>query len=327
MNRRELMTLLGGTAAAWPLAAASQPSPMRRLGVLFVSDHPEMPALVSALTRGLRNHGWIDGQTIQIMYRFCKSDAVLVKRYTDELIALKPDVIFCQGVVGAAAMKQATQSIPVVFVQVQDPIGGGFVTNLARPEGNLTGWTNFEYSIVGKWLQLLKDIGPGVTRAMGIINPDNRPRWNGYTAAFEKYGPPLGITPTMTGIQNAGDVERAIEQFAGEPNGALVVLPDATTATNAKLIIALATRHRLPAVYSYGFYARAGGLIAYSDNTWGQFQSAGTYIDRLLRGAKISDLPVQATDRFETVINARTAAAQGITIPPTLLALANEVIE
>ena len=327
MNRRELMTLLGGTAAAWPLAAAAQPLPTRRLGVLFVSDHPEMPAFVSALTRGLRNHGWIDGQTIQIMSRFCKSDLALVKRYTDELIALKPDVIFCQGVIGAAAMKQATQTIPVVFVQVQDPVGGGFVTNLARPEGNLTGWTNFEYSIVGKWLQLLKDVGPGVTRAMGIINPDNRPRWNGYTAAFEKYGPPLGMTPTMAGIHNAGDVERAIEQFANEPNGALVVLPDATTATNAKLIIALATRHRLPAVYPYGFYARAGGLIAYSDSAWGQYESAGTYIDRLLRGARISELPVQATDRFETVINARTAAAQGITIPPSLLALADEVIE
>jgi putative ABC transport system substrate-binding protein len=322
MNRRSVIPLLAGTAAAWPLAAAS-----RRLGVLFVSDHPEVPSFVSALNGGLRNYGWIDGQTIQITLRFCKGDAALVKRYTDELVALKPDVIFCQGVVGAAAMKQATQTIPVVFVQVQDPIGGGFVTNLARPEGNLTGWTNFEYSIVGKWLQLLRDIGPGVTRAIGIINPDNRPRWNGYTAAFERYGPPLGITPTMAGIQNASDVERAIEQFAGEPNGALVVLPDATTATNAKLIIALATRHRLPAVYSYGFYARAGGLIAYSDSPWGQYQNAGSYIDRLLRGAKISDLPVQATDRFETVINARTAAAQGITIPPTLLALADEVIE
>ncbi len=329
MNRRELITLLGGITAAWPFAAAAQPSPTRRLAVLFVygEDHPEVPSLVSALTNGLRNRGWIDGQNIQVMYRFCKSDAALVKRYTDELIALKPDVIFCQGVVGAAAMKQATQTIPVVFAQVQDPVGGGFVTNLARPEGNLTGWTNFEYSIVGKWLQLLRDIGPGVTRAMGIINPDNRPRWNGYTTAFEKYGPPLGITPTMAGIHNAGDVERAIEQFAGEPSGALVVLPDATTGTHAKLIIALAARHRLPAVYSYGFYARAGGLIAYSDSSWGQFQNAGTYIDRLLRGAKISDLPVQATDRFETVINARTAAAQGITIPPTLLALADEVIE
>lgn len=250
-----------------------------------------------------------------------------MKRYTDELVALKPDVIFAQGVVGAAAMKQATKSIPVVFVQVQDPIGGGFVTSLARPEGNLTGFTNFDYSIVAKWLQLLKDVSPGATRSLALINPDNRPRCNGYTAAFDKYGPPLGIASAMGGIHDAAEIERAIASFAAQPNGGLVVLPDATTGVHAKLIVDLAERHRLPTVYSYGFYVRIGGLLAYGDSVVGQYQGAASYVDRLLRGAKPSDLPIQATDRFETVINLKTAARIGITIPPTLLAAADDIIE
>ena len=329
MRRRDFLTILGGVATVSPLAADAQPSPVRRLGVLFVlgEDHPEVPSLVGALKDGLRSHGWIEGQTIQLEFRFCRSDAQLVKRYTDELVGLKPDIILAQGVVGAAAMKQATQTIPVVFVQVQDPVGGGFVTNLARPEGNLTGFTNFEYSIVSKWLQLLKDVSPGVSRVMPMINPDNRPRWNGYTAAFEKYAPALGIKPQMVGIHNETDIEREIVRFAEQPNGGLVVLPDATTGVHAKFIINLAARHRVPAVYSAGFYARAGGLIAYSDSLWGQFRSAASYIDRILRGTKPNELPIQATDRFETVINLKTAAKLGITIPPALLATADDLIE
>jgi putative tryptophan/tyrosine transport system substrate-binding protein len=328
VKRRDFL-MLGGAAIAAPSAAAAQSLPVRRLGVLFVlgEDHPDVPPRVAALKDGLRNHGWIEGQTIQMDFRFGRSDAKLVKRYADELVNLKPDVIFAQGVVGAAAMKQATQTIPVVFVQVQDPVGGGFVTNLARPEGNLTGFTNFEYSIVGKWLQLLKDVSPAVSRVMPMINPDNRPRWNGYTAAFEKYAPALGIKPQMAGIHNEGDIEREIARFAEQPNGGLVVLPDATTGVHGKLIISLAERYRLPAVYPYGFYARGGGLIAYSDSVWGQYRSAGSYIDRLLRGAKIGELPIQATDRFETVINMKTAAKLGLTIPATLLATADDLIE
>jgi putative ABC transport system substrate-binding protein len=328
VKRRDFLRFLGGAAALAPWAAGAQQSPLRRLGVLFVlsEDHPEVPSRLGALRDGLRSHGWIEGQTLQIELRF-GSNANLVKRYTDELVGLKPDVIFAQGVVGAAAMKQATRTIPVVFVQVQDPVGGGFVTNLARPEGNLTGFTNFEYSIVGKWLQLLKDVSPAVSRVMPMINPDNRPRWNGYSAAFEKYAPALGVKPQMAGIHNEDDIEREIARFAEQPNGGLVVLPDATTGVHAKLIIRLAERHRLPAVYSYGFYVRAGGLIAYSDSAWGQYRSAASYIDRILRGAKIGELPIQATDRFETVINMKTAATLGITIPPALLATADDLIE
>lgn len=328
MHRRDFLMMLAAATAA-PVATAAQSASVRRLGVLFVlgEDHPEVPNLVGALKEGLRSAGWVEGQTIQMEFRFCRSDAKLVKRYTEELIGLEPDVILAQGVVGAAAMKEATSTIPVVFVQVQDPVGGGFVTNLARPEGNLTGFTNFEYSIVGKWLQLLKDVSPGVARVMAIINPDNRPRWNGYSAAFEKYAAGLGIHPQMAGIHNEEDIEREIARFAGEPLGGLVVLPDATTGVHAKLIIALSERHRLPAVYSGGFYARAGGLIAYSDSLSGQYRSAAGYIDRILRGAKPSELPIQATDRFETVINLKTATKLGVTIPPTLLATADHLIE
>jgi putative ABC transport system substrate-binding protein len=329
MRRRQFLALIGGTAVAWPLAADAQPAPMRRLGVLIVlgEEHLEVASWVGALKRGLQSHGWIEGQTIQIEYRFGRSDPTLIKRYTDELVGLEPDVIFAQGVVGAAAMKAATQSIPVVFVQVQDPVGGGFVRSLARPDGNLTGFTNFEYSIIGKWLQLLRDVGPSVARVMAMINPDNRPRWNGYSAAFDRYGPPLGFSLRMAGIHDANDIEREIVRFAGEPNGGLVVPPDATTGVHAKLIVDLAERHRLPAVYSGASYARSGGLIAYGDRISGQFQSAASYIDRLLRGTKLSDLPIQATDRFETVINVKTADKLGITIPPTLLAVADEVID
>lgn len=329
MRRRDFLTIVGGAAALVPFAAGAQPSPMRRLGVLLVlgEDHLEMPSLVAALKDGLRSHGWIEGQTIQMEFRFCRSDANLVKRYTDELIGLKPDIIFAQGVVGAAAMKRATQTIPVVFVQVQDPVGGGFVSNLARPEGNLTGFTNFEYSIVGKWLQLLKDVSPGVSRVLAMINPDNRPRWNGYTAAFEKYAPGAGIKPQMASVHNENDIEREIAQFAAQPNGGLVLLPDATIGVHAKFIISLSERYRLPAVYPGGSYARAGGLIAYSDSTSGQFRSAASYIDRILRGTKIGELPIQTTDRFETVINLKTAAKLGLTIRPTLLATADDLIE
>lgn len=295
MRRRDFLIVLGGAAMATPLAARAQPSQLRpRLGVLFVygEDHPEIPSLLGALKQGLQSHGWIEGKTIEIDYRFCRSDPKLVKLYTEELTGLKPDVIFAQGVVGAAAMKQATQTIPVVFVQVQDPVGGGFVKNLARPEGNLTGFTNFEYSIVGKWLQLLKDVSPAVSRVMPMINPDNLPRWNGYSAAFEKYAPGLGMSVQMAGVHDAIAIEREMARFSEQPNGGLVVLPDATTGVHAKLIIDLAERHRVPAVYSYGFYARAGGLIAYSDSSWGQFQSAASYIDRLLRGTKLNELPI-----------------------------------
>jgi putative ABC transport system substrate-binding protein len=328
MRRRQVLTL-AGAAATWPIAADAQRASMPRLGVLMSvnEDHPEAPSWVDALKDGLRSHRWVDGRTIQIDVRFGGSDRNLLKRHADELVALKPDVVFGQGVVGAAAMKQATQTIPVVFVQVQDPIESGFLTNITRPDGNLTGFTNLDYSVVGKWLQLLKSVSPGVSRVMLLMNPGNRPRWNGYAAAMQTYAQGLGITPHMGGIHNAADVEREIVQFAGQPNGGMVMPRDATVSVHVRLIIELAARHRLPAVYSAAWFARSGGLMGYGDSVEGQYRSAASYVDRLLRGARISDLPVQAMDRFETAINLKTAAQLGITIPATLLAGADELIE
>jgi putative ABC transport system substrate-binding protein len=328
MRRREFILGLSG-AAALPFGARAQPADVRRLGILFVlgESHPEVASFLAAIKERLQTLGWAEGRNLKLDVRYANSDPERVKRYTEELLSLKPDVIFAQGVVGAAAFQQATKSVPVIFVQVQDPVGGGFVKSLANPDGNLTGFTNFEYSIVSKWLQLLKDVSPGVTRVMPIINPDNRARWNGYTAAFESFAPALGLRPMMAGVHDAGEIERAIAAFVTEPNGGMVVLPDATTAVHATLIIELAKRHRLPAVYSYGFYARAGGLIAYSDSVLDQYRGAASYVDRVLRGAKVSELPIQATDRFETVLNLKTAAAMGLAVTPGLIARADEVIE
>jgi putative tryptophan/tyrosine transport system substrate-binding protein len=329
MRRREFLAILGGAVAPlWPLAPrAQQRDSLRRLGVLFVLGEDQVRSFIAALKDGLQRVGWAEGQTLHVDMRFCRSDPRLVRRYTDELLSLKPDVVLAQGVVGAAALKQATASVPVVFVQVQDPVGGGFVTSLSRPDGNLTGFTNFDYEMAGKWLELLKELSPKTTRALALINPDNRARWNGYSAAFHKFAPALGISPLMAGVHDAGEIERAIVAFAEEPNGGLVALPDATIGVQWKLITDLAVRHRLPAVYSSGNAARMGGLAAYGDNVEEQYRRAASYVDRLLRGARPGDLPVQATERFETVLNLKTAAALGIAISPALLARADEVIE
>ena len=328
MRRRDFVAGLVG-AAAWPAVGWAQRGPTRRLGVLLVygEDHPDAPVMVATLEEGLRRSGWVPGQNLAIDLRFARSDPERVKRYTDEILGLKPDVVFAQGVVGAAAMQRATTSVPVVFIQVQDPVGGGIVSSLSRPGGNLTGFTNFEYSFVGKWLQLLRDVSPRVTRALAIINPDNRARFAGYSAALERLGPALGIKAAAGGVHDAAEIERALATFAEEPNGGLIVLPDATTGVHTKLIIDLAARHRLPAVYAYGAQVRLGGLAAYTNSVADDARRAAAYIDRLLRGASISDLPVQASERFETIINLKTAAALGLTIPPTVLASADEVIE
>lgn len=328
MKRRELIASLGALAA-WPTEAWAQTNGRRRLGVLLVyrEDHPDAPVMVGTLKEALQRSGWVPGQNLDFEIRFARADPERVTRYTDEILGLRPDVVFAQGVVGAAAMQRATTSVPVVFIQVQDPVGGGFVTSLSRPGGNLTGFTNFEYSFVGKWLQLLKDVSPEVTRALAIINPDNRRRWEGYSAALARIGPGLGLRPTMGGVHDAAEIERALSGFAGEPNGGLLVLPDATTGVHTRLIIDLAARHRLPAVYAYGAPVRLGGLAAYTNSVADDARRAAAYIDRLLRGTRISDLPVQASERFETVINLRTATALGLTISPSVLASADEVID
>jgi len=328
MKRREFITLVGGAAASVPFAAPAQqpPNKPRRLGVLFVIAKDRSDSYMTALRQGLESRGWIEGKTIQIDYRFGGSDAGRIQTYTDELLSLEPDAIVAQGPVGAAALQRSTKSVPVVFVQTQDPVGGGFVTNLARPDGNMTGFTDFEYTIIGKWLELLKEAAPAVTRVLVVINPDNRRRWDGYIGATDSIAPSLGIQSIPAGVHDATDIERAIETFAQEPHGGMVILPDATTSVHSKLIVDLAARHRRPAIYPYGYYAKSGCLLAYS-SVFDQYGNAASYVDRLLRGAKINELPVQASDKFALTVNLKTAKALGLQISPFLLARADEVIE
>jgi putative ABC transport system substrate-binding protein len=326
MRRREIVAALAA-AAAWASAARAQPAQTRRVGGLFVVGEADAASWLAALRDGLQGLGWTQGQNLELDVRFGGSDPDRIRRYTDELLSLKPDLVVAQGVVGAAALQRATKSVPVVFAQVQDPIGGGFVTSLSRPEANLTGFTDFEYSISGKWLQLLKEAAPAVTQALVIINPDNRKRWDGYFKAVNELAPSLGLRPVPAGVHDAAEIERAVAAFAQEPHGGIVVLPDATTSVHSQLILDLAARHRLPAVYGGAYYASRGGLVTFSSRGVEQYQGAARYVDRLLRGAKVSDLPVQASERFELTINLKTAAALGLTIPATLLARADEVIE
>lgn len=327
MRRREFIAGLGGAAAAWPFVARAQRAEMRRLGVLFVVDKDSAAPWVAGLRAGLQSFGWIEGTTLQIDFRFGGGNSEQVKRYAEELVHMKPDVILAQGVVGAAALQQIGTSTPVVFAQVQDPIGGGFVTSLSRPEGNLTGFTDFEYSIAGKWLQLLREAAPNTRQVLVVINPDNRARWDGYFRVIDQLAPSLGIRPVRAGVHDASEIERAIAAFASEPNGGLLVLPDATTSAYARDIIGLAARHRLPAIYGNVTIVRRGGLLAYSSSVIEQYRRAASYVDRLLRGAKVGDLPVHASERFELVINLKTAQALGLTLPQSMVVAADEVIE
>ena len=328
MRRREFIRLLGAAAAsipAFPAGAQQGFNNPRRLGVLFViaKENPDNPARIAALEKRLESHGWIDGKTLRIDYRFGGSDAERIRSYTEELLELKPDVVVVQGVVGAAALQRATKSVPVVFVQVQDPVGGGFVTNLARPGGNLTGFTDFEYAISGKWLELLKEAAPAVKRALILINPDNRRRWDGYFGVINATAASLEMQAVPAGVHDAAEIESAIEDFAKHPHGGIMILPDATISVHLKSIIDLAERHRLPTVSSS---ASSGSLLAYG-SVFDQYGNAASYVDRLLRGAAISDLPVQASDRFALSVNLKTAKAIGLGVPSTLLVRADGVIE
>jgi putative ABC transport system substrate-binding protein len=327
VKRRDFITGLLGAAAsipARPAGAQQGPNP-RRLGVLFVvaQEDPDNSARIAALEQRLASYGWIDGKTIQIDYRFGGSDAERIRNHMDELLGLKPDVMVVQGVVGAAVLQRATKSVPAIFVQVQDPVGSGFVTNLARPNGNMTGFTDFEYAISGKWLELLKEAVPAVKRALVLINPDNRRRWDGYFSVIDAVAASLGIEPVRAGVHNAAEIEQAIEGFAKDPHGGIMMLPDATTSVHLKLIVGLAERHRLP---SLSARAISGSLLAYG-SVFDQYGGAASYVDRLLRGAAIAELPVQASDRFALSVNLRTAKAIGLQVSPTLLARADEVIE
>jgi ABC-type uncharacterized transport system substrate-binding protein len=329
LKRREFITLLGGAAAAWPLAAhAQQGERMRRIGVLtsLAADDPESQARHAAFLQGLQEWGWSVGRNVAIDYRFAAGDADRFRKYAAELVALAPDIILATGTPVTAALLQATRNIPIVFTNVPDPVGAGFVASLARPGGNATGFLVFEYSIAGKWLELLKEVAPSVTRA-AIIRDAAITGGTGQFAAIQAVAPSLGIEVSPIGVRDAGEIERAIGAFARSSNDGLIVTGSALAAVHRDLIVTLAARHKLPAVYSFRYFATVGGLISYGPDTMDPYRRAAGYADRILKGEKPADLPVQTPTKYELVINLKTAKALGLEISPTVLARADEVIE
>jgi putative ABC transport system substrate-binding protein len=329
MRRRDFITLLGGAAASsvsWPLAA--QPA-MRRVGVLMAlaAEDPETQARVANFRQELERLGWSEGRNLRIDVRFAAGREDQFQPLAKELIAFQPAVILAQSAPIVATLQRETRTIPVVFVNVSDPIGAGFVASLARPGSNLTGVLLYEAGIVGKWLALLKEIAPRLARAALLVNPQTT-AYDYFLRAAEAAAPSLAIelVPSRVGNDPA-DIERAIESFAPAPNGGLLVLPDPTIVVHRDLVIALAARHRLPAVYPFRLYIAAGGLMSYGIDQNDMFRLAASYVDRILRGARPADLPVQAPTKYETVVNVRTAKTLGFDLPPSLLVRADEVIE
>jgi putative ABC transport system substrate-binding protein len=329
MRRREFMTLLGG-AAAWPLAVrAQQPERMRRIGVLMASaaDDPVSQARIAAFLQGLSRLGWTDDRNVRIDIRWATTNADDLRRHAAELVALAPEVLVAgTGTATVAPLLQATSTLPIVFVIVIDPVGAGFVTSLDRPGGNATGFLMFEYGLSGKWLELLKQIAPGVTRAAVVRDPGVA-SGIGQFAAVQAVAPSLGVDLTPIDARNASEIERAVTAFARSGNGGLIVTASPVALRHRDLIVTLAARQRLPGVYTSGPYVAAGGLISYGPDLLDQYRRAAGYVDRLLKGEKPADLPVQAPTKYELIINLKTAAALGLSVPPSLLARADEVIE
>jgi putative ABC transport system substrate-binding protein len=328
MKRRGFITLLGG-AAAWPVAArAQQREQTRRIGVLmgFAENDPEGQARVAALRETLRNLGWTQSRSFRIDYRWGGGDADRLRTGARELLAMTPEVIVSGGASAFSAILKMTRSIPIVFVGVTDPVGAGFVESLARPGGNATGFTQFEYGISGKWLEILKQVDPRVTRA-AVIRDAEFAAGIGQLAAIQSVAPSLGVELSPVGVHDAAEVERALSAFARRSGGGLIVVSGAATARHRELIIALAARYRLPAVYPFRYYATSGGLIAYGPDTIDPYRHSAAYVDRILKGEKPADLPVQAPTKYDLVINLKTAKELGLSIPDTLLATTDEVIE
>ena len=329
MRRREFITLLGGAAAAWPLAArAQQGERMRRIGVLLpaAADDPEFQARVGAFLQGLAQLGWTIGRNVRIDTRWATTNAADIRRHAAELAALAPDVILAHGASTVGPLLQATRTVPIVFPVVGDPVGAGFVDSLARPGGNATGFMTFEYSLSGKWLELLKQIAPGVTRVAVLRDPAIA-SGTGQFGAIQAVAPSLRVEVSPVNVRDAGEIERAVAAFARSSNGGLIVTASALAALHRDLIITLAARHKLPAVYYERYFVAAGGLISYGPDYVDQYRRAAGYVDRILKGEKPADLPVQAPTKYELVINLKTAKALGLDVPPTLLARADEVIE
>jgi putative ABC transport system substrate-binding protein len=328
MRRREFITLLGGVAAVWPLAArAQQPERVRRIGVLIgAADSPDIQANVGAFLQVLAQLGWTDGRNLRIDYRTGGGNADTIRKHATELVALVPDVILTAGSSTMGPLLQATSTVPIVFTIVPDPVGSGFVKSLSRPGSNATGFVQFEYGLSGKWPELLKEVAPGTTRAAVLWDP-TVPAGIGQFAIIQAVAPSVGLELSPVNVRDANDIERDIAAFARSANGGLIVTASALAATHRDLIVALAARHKLPAVYSGRIVAGGGGLISYGANFADQFRRAAGYVDRILKGEKPADMPVQAPTKYELVINLKTAKALGLTVPPSLLARADQVIE
>jgi putative ABC transport system substrate-binding protein len=329
MRRREFITLLCGAAAAWPLAArAQQGERVRRIGVLMTlaADDPEGQARLRAFVQGLQELGWTDGRNVRLDYRWPAGDAERIRRQAAELVALAPDVILAGGGAVVPSLLQATRTVPIVFTQTPDPVGAGFVDSLARPGGNATGFTLYEYGISPKWLELLKEIAPRVTRA-AIVRDAAIASGIGQWGAIQTAAPSFGEDVSSVNMHDVGEIERVVAAFARSPNGGLIVTASTLAVVHRDLIVTLAARHKLPAVYPSRFFVRSGGLISYGPDSIDPHRRAAGYVDRILKGEKPADLPVQAPTKYELVVNLKTAKALGIEIPPTVLARADEVIE
>jgi putative tryptophan/tyrosine transport system substrate-binding protein len=307
MRRRDFIKVISGAAVSWPLAARAQrPDRTRRIGFLTASYERDIGDRLAVFLTGLQELGWTIGRNIRIDYRFSDGDATSTAKLAKELIELQPDVIFAHGTAGTTALRQYTLSIPIVFVQVPDPVAAGFVTNLARPNGNVTGFVNFEFAIGEKWLQLLKEYVPSAARIAVIFDPAN-PSWTAYMRAIEAAAPSMGVQLTPAGVRDDAEIENSMNAFARTPNRAIVVLPNPITTAFRERIIAVAARHRLPAIYPYRYFAASGGLMSYGVNLSDQFRRAASYVDRILKGEKPANLPVELPTKFNLVINIKTA--------------------
>jgi putative ABC transport system substrate-binding protein len=330
LRRRQFISLLGSAAAAWPLGVrAQQGVPVRRIGVLmaYAEGDPEAQARIGAVRQGLKELGWTEGHNIQVETRWGTGDPDRAQTSATELISLAPDVIVAHGTPALGALHQATRTIPVVFVSVIDPVGAGYVQSLAVPGGNITGFSTFEPEIGGKWLELLKEIAPSLTRVAVILDPDFK-GFAGVWGAIENMAPRFGLEVKNLRFQApTDDLETAVATFAQESRGGLIVIPTALNAVQRDRIISSAARGGLPAMYAFRFYATDGGLMSYGIDTVDLFRRSASYVDRILKGEKPADLPVQAPTKFEMVINLKTAKALAIDVPPTLIARADEVIE
>jgi ABC-type uncharacterized transport system substrate-binding protein len=330
MNRRDFITLLGGAAGAWPLAArAQQPDRMRRIGVLqpLAANDPEAQPRVSALQRRLQELGWVDGHNVLIDYRWAPGDTARIRAEAADLVGLKPDVIVGSSSPVVMALRAETLTIPILFVQVIDPVALGFVTSLARPGGNVTGITTFEFTMGGKWLEILKEISPQLARVAVLYNPKTAAFAGSLLRSIAAAAPSFAMELTDTPVQDAAETGRAIDAFAQRSNGGLLVLPDVSNLLHRDLIIARAAHHRLPAIYPFRYFAVSGGLVSYGTDAADAHRQIASYVDRILRGTKAEELPVQAPNKFELVLNLKTAKALGLDVPLHLQQRADEVIE